>query len=1248
MPIDKLTLNRLRANDPTIIALDLTGQCTSDNDVKTLVDALQANTHLKKLTIKGNWDASFPVRAGKFFTSQGAILLATLNFITELYIDNNPIGNEGAMALAKNNSIRKLTVNDCDIGIKGIYSFTQNKSLIDLWFRFNNRNSHDGNLTSDELETLYGIIDEDFDRKMLRDAFSGNYEAMIAFIRHVNKKHKQGMDLKTYEENCKQKDADIYFKKVLLSLLREVSIDAINHTLINNLKTYDQKTYQRKRIERLVEDLEKNILAAIDDEDLETLSQLVPYLRRGVNTYLVYGGTLLMYAIHNNKPIAASYLIKIGARIEDHEREYTPLFTAAEAGHVETVDLLLKYGANITGEHYFNSETAFSIAAFKLCCNIYSLIRDENNFIARDGLEKYLSHEMNELKDKIIKIWEKTHLTSIPWQIFGSDSNLRLQYTHDCIKLFEYFITNYPDDVLKNKEKIDEIQKYKKIYFMLFNKCKTLEEKAPIEKNDEDPTDYEDNVELTYKVEPLARKTTSQSNLTNADLYNYINQLNIELQEKSEETIDWSKYPKFFIAQYRGIHYYRKHFTKAQRRDHRETAHLNRIGAAPAAYHMSSLTPLQHQLSRESELQFNREHILRTFEDFKDTGKVEQYWHGKSKEFNNANEMLQQRMSNSYAGYKEDTQQPKHPSTKILFERKIVGYPHYATSDLPYHALKYAYGQKKVNGLTEWRLRPRFQMNGKPQHPYPGKIFISIFTPLQMYQHRMQHVAGMHNRRLIDLKGTVAPERETGAPGGVEADIPFYEELLVIPSFEQYNEDYAPKYGIDLNAYNKFKEEIASSFSHTNMMARDAIRKSVKNNIIEKTLMPYKEKQLLALAENEAKRRGGYLIYRHYDGTYGLNPEPMRIPSRGHSFYSKRELDLLKDITSKRQQPTEDEPKPTTSDVKRPNRTLQPAPKRHRVENDPFGGPQQPDRLYSIQYNNYKLAFKEITVPGDGWCLFTAIGITNPQLALQNLKLRVSDPIISRYLSKGLYNDLLSGELKPSFADGEKDSDGGLIRDRINYLYEACQARENKELETETLESRNLWAYLNRPEVLTIYLSYIERDKYVNEQIASAYLILQNKHLCVIQEQPNSLQGYTIFNKDEINLLTNDNIVYVIYKPNEESTRLSHYDSLELLDRRPIEQAQSHIPGKTNLSLSSATETAPGRFNTVPILSSPANLLCQFSPLLAEPKKMAPKELEGDLVVIEEQMVEYVKEVSRPTEEVFADFQRNHLRQFKK
>ena len=62
--------------------------------------------------------------------------------------------------------------------------------------------------------------------------------------------------------------------------------------------------------------------------------------------------------------------LQCGLRLEDHVREYTSLFDAAQNGRVKLVNILLKYGSNITGEFYFNQETPVSIAAFCLSRSI--------------------------------------------------------------------------------------------------------------------------------------------------------------------------------------------------------------------------------------------------------------------------------------------------------------------------------------------------------------------------------------------------------------------------------------------------------------------------------------------------------------------------------------------------------------------------------------------------------------------------------------------------------------------------------------------------------------------------------------------------------------------------------------------------------------------------------------------------------------------------------------------------------------
>ena len=117
---------------------------------------------------------------------------------------------------------------------------------------------------------------------------------------------------------------------------------------------------------------------------------------------------------------------------------------------------------------------------------------------------------------------------------------------------------------------------------------------------------------------------------------------------------------------------------------------------------------------------------------------------------------------------------------------------------------------------------------------------------------------------------------------------------MVIPSFEVYVEGYEDKYGIDLNFFEKCKSEIQKSLTLSDEKERTRLHKKVKNNIIEEKLIRHKEEQLLTIAHLESTRRGEYLIYKYYNGQYGIYPEGMRIPSKASSFYTKRDEELLK------------------------------------------------------------------------------------------------------------------------------------------------------------------------------------------------------------------------------------------------------------------------------------------------------------------------------------------------------------------
>lgn len=846
MPIAKAILSKIENNDVELTHLNLSGQGITDHDVELLAAALKNNTYLKHIdltTYRKPDQGSDPV--DNFIAALGAGSTEFPNHITA----------KGASLLAQA-SIESLEISGNSIGDEGAIELSRSQFIKVL--------------KADNCEITIDGAMSFLNNKILEDLWL----------------------------RCNPFDQD-----------ENDWIEKINSVLDCNRANRDPE--YKVQLEYVF--LEKEVVDAIDNDDVERLCDLIPKLKNGINTILNGDSTLLMCAVNKNSFFATEFLLKHGARIEIHEREYTPSFLAAENCKPKIVELLLKYGSNINGEFYFNDENALSIAAFKFCNFFVQLLKkinfssfestytDDSRFSKLSAIVKF-----NELKadlDGLLIEWDMFWQSGMRlWSTFGERKDLYDNYTQNLLTIFilikRWVYGTYPE----YNEDIDIVSNYAQIYYAVYKKIKILAEKPPTTELDEQASDTEDDVDFVNYHPIIISGSSSPIEFKRDELEKIIQQLNHELENKTEEDIDWSKYPKFFIAQYRGIHYYRHHFTKQQRTDHRRTVHLNRIAPAPAVYYMSGLTPTQHQFARETVVEQHKSTIQETFEDLEKTGDIKQYWQGKpKKQFANASDMLQQRMSNAYGAYREDIIKQQHPVTKLLFEKSIIGYPHYATSDLPFHALKYAYGQKKITGLTEWRLRPQFQESGNPLHPYPGKIFISMFTPLEMYSYKTRHVAGKHNRKDLFLKGTVVPERETSIPGGLNAEAPFYEELLRIPSFDEYDESYKYEYGIDVSLFEVLKKMIADSWINDDAAERERLRKMAKNKIIENTIMPYKEKKLLALAQNEARRRGGILIYRYENGIYGLEPEGLRIPSRGKEpFYSVREEELLNTVMADR------------------------------------------------------------------------------------------------------------------------------------------------------------------------------------------------------------------------------------------------------------------------------------------------------------------------------------------------------------
>ena len=96
--------------------------------------------------------------------------------------------------------------------------------------------------------------------------------------------------------------------------------------------------------------------------------------------------------------------LRLGMHLEAHVREYTTLFTAAEEGFADMVELLVDVDANLLGEFTFNAETGTSIATWKLLDTLHGVrsrsngSMDETALSTTDGIFQPLWHRVHDMR----------------------------------------------------------------------------------------------------------------------------------------------------------------------------------------------------------------------------------------------------------------------------------------------------------------------------------------------------------------------------------------------------------------------------------------------------------------------------------------------------------------------------------------------------------------------------------------------------------------------------------------------------------------------------------------------------------------------------------------------------------------------------------------------------------------------------------------------------------------------------------
>ena len=377
----------------------------------------------------------------------------------------------------------------------------------------------------------------------------------------------------------------------------------------------------------------------------------------------------------------------------------------------------------------------------------------------------------------------------------------------------------------------------------------------------------------------LPRKEIRHSNITikkSKEALKMLNELikkGMSVEEANSEII--KKYRiNFYIAQYRGIHYMTTHFGQSARRFHRD---LDEIGKSQysqsvlfGASQMNSINEIykkQKDMDDAEKRNFSlniekwayavKHMMLKIGNNIPFGYNKEQ----KSFLYNNVGDFLQDIYSKSYNLFAEFLQNKDFLRSHLLNPYS----PYVSTGDVPYHALKYAYGIKPYKGYEDNRLRPRWKNSGKAERPYSGKVYLSIH-PLSDYGVEGPNRVNQINRSgRIKINQEILHELETSFLGYLPEDRVIYHYTAKYPSFSgTYKKIYYEKYGLNESIYNLFKQAFSKVKPHTPGMTNF-------KKILGEWLCAYHEVRLIEKARQSIEQKNGILIYRNEEGVFQFN-----------------------------------------------------------------------------------------------------------------------------------------------------------------------------------------------------------------------------------------------------------------------------------------------------------------------------------------------------------------------------------------
>lgn len=348
---------------------------------------------------------------------------------------------------------------------------------------------------------------------------------------------------------------------------------------------------------------------------------------------------------------------------------------------------------------------------------------------------------------------------------------------------------------------------------------------------------------------------------------------------------------RFFVAQYRGMHYETNQWSQSQRQRHRRWDERTHAFFSHAAFVKArvSVDDMMQRCDHISLIKLDESATLLRHQltCLRFTGPVRgSYSREEEGIFGDASLALQDFYTKKYDAHKDFcgmVHNKKMQSTPIhtakeaafLFSQGRANY-NLSTGDTPYHPLRYALGLKSYGEGKDHRLRPRWRQSRRAERPYSGKVYTLLNSVQTLHELNPAHLVSLNHRGDLSVGERILAERESTFHASLPAGSVMEVKILKYPNFDKdFDEFYHPqRYGLDRKTYNEFKRQIGDSLPHSQE------RKTAKF-LLGEHLCAYHEACLIEDARLEARRRDGWLIYRDAYGGYGLVPPEISSASSG-------------------------------------------------------------------------------------------------------------------------------------------------------------------------------------------------------------------------------------------------------------------------------------------------------------------------------------------------------------------------------